>query len=42
MLMIIFLAYFVSIKGTIRLILAVAVRSVGYKSASLKCLEHGV
>lgn len=38
--MIVFLAYSVSITRTVRLILAVAVRFVGYKSGSLKYLEH--
>lgn len=38
--MIIFLAYSVSVTRTLRLILAVAVRFVGYKSCSLKYLEH--
>lgn len=37
---VIFLAYSVSIKRTVRLTLAVAVRFVGYKSDSLKYLEY--
>lgn len=40
--MIIFLVYYFSIKRIVKLILAVAFRFVGYKSASLKCLERVV